>query len=708
MRPAVSGCFVSGAPGADVVPPTLTRRSFSIALFGAPAALGAAARGGGLGQMQWDYQLDYLRALEERRLKNFEAITAHGDIISLRRKVHEKLAEMWGPLPSERAPLNAQAVGTIDRDDYVIEKVVFESRPKFHVTANLYRPKQVQGKLPAVVVSCGHTDDGKASEAYQRFCILLARHGFIALICDPVGQGERLQLWSEAKKASLVGPGTKEHRVIGNQCYLLGLNLMGYRVWDASRAIDYLLERPDVNPDRIAMGGNSGGGMETLQYATYDPRIQGAFVGCAVASFKAKTEALLIADAEQILYGTLRHGIDHPELLASFAPRPLVIGSAIRDFVPIEAARYAVEQVSRVYGLLDAAQKVKLAETDDVHGLNEDLRVAAVDWLSRWLSDMSREVREAPATISTEQELRCTKTGQVASSLGSKTVVDFNRERAAEIRPNRQAPRDSAEYGFYRSEIEAKVKEITRVGSYRPERGIFIPDRILESGTYAKGVAIVISDQDKDSPALRRAVIDPIISSNYNVIALDLRGWGETKPDLEGVRVSFDWDDFFAYRGLEIGRPLLGQRLKDLMAVSASRARRRTWKLVGVGAGALVAAHAAVLSPRVDGLLTVGGLLSYRSLLDDPLATQPFSSFLPGVIGAYDVRDLYAAAAPRPVLALNPRDARLRPVESVKAWEEYDWVTQAYETAGSAGRFDMKASLDLDGMRAAIQDWLED
>jgi len=705
MRPAAIRCVASGAPGADVVPPSITRRSFSLALLGTPGALGAAARGGGLGQMQWDYQLDYLRLLEERRVTNFEAITAQSDIIALRQNVREKLAEMWGPVPAERSPLNARVVGTIERDDYVIEKIIFESRPKFYVTANLYRPKVVQGKLPAVVVSCGHTDDGKAAETYQRFCILLARHGFIALISDPVGQGERLQLWSEAKKASLTGPGTKEHRALGNQCYLLGLNLMGYRVWDASRAIDYLLERPDVNPERIAMGGNSGGGMETLQYATYDSRIQGAFVGCAVASFKAKTESLLIADPEQILHRTLRHGIDHPELLASFAPRPLLIGSAIRDFVPIDAARYAFKQVSRVYGLVNAEHLAKLVETDDTHGLNEDLRVAAVDWFSRWLSDMSREVREAPATISTEEELRCTKTGQVASSLASKTVVDFNQERAARIRPTREPPRDSTQYGFYKSEIQAKVKEITRVGSYKPERGIFIPDRILESGAYAKGVAIVVSDQDKDSPALRRAVIDPIIASNYNVIALDLRGWGETRTNLEGVRVSFDWDDFFAYRGLEIGRPLLGQRLKDLMAVSASRARRQRWTLVGVGAGALVAAHAAVLSPRVESLLTVGGLLSYRSVLDDPLATQPFSSYLPGVIGAYDVRDLYAAAAPRRVLALNPRDARLSEVDEVKAWEEYDWVSQAYETAGSAGRFEMKASLDLNGMRSAIGDW---
>jgi nucleoside-diphosphate-sugar epimerase len=105
-----------------------------------------------------------------------------------------------------------------------------------------------------------------------------------------------MQLWDAAKNASLAGPGTAEHRVLGNQCYLLGLNLMQYRVWDASRAIDYLETRADVDADRIAMAGSSGGGMETLQFAAFEPRIKAAVPVSAVATFRAKTEALLIAD----------------------------------------------------------------------------------------------------------------------------------------------------------------------------------------------------------------------------------------------------------------------------------------------------------------------------------------------------------------------------------------------------------------------------
>jgi pimeloyl-ACP methyl ester carboxylesterase len=174
-------------------------------------------------------------------------------------------------------------------------------------------------------------------------------------------------------------------------------------------------------------------------------------------------------------------------------------------------------------------------------------------------------------------------------------------------------------------------------------------------------------------------------------------------PDFD---VSFDWEDFFAYRGLEIGRPLLGQRVKDLLAAAPKRLRNREWLVVGVGAGALVAAHAATLEPRITQLITVNGLLSYRSLLADPLTKQPFSSFLPGVLGAYDVRDLYAAAAPRRVLVINPEDSQRRTVQPLAAREELDWVNQVYENLEATDNFNLHTQLSPRKMREVITAWL--
>ena len=674
--------------------------------MGAAAPAATHAQFYGMGDMLWEYTLEYIRLLDEMRQKRFDSIATPEGLAQLRAHVRKGLSEMWGPFPEERTPLNPRIVGVVERDEYVIEKLIFESRPQFFVTANVYRPKGETGRMPAIVVPCGHTDNGKAGETYQRFCMLAARYGFVTLIYDPVGQGERLQLWDEAKQASRAGPGTKEHRVLGNQCYLTGSNLMGYRAWDASRAIDYLASRDDVDSARIAMAGNSGGGMVTLQYAAFDDRIAAAFPSCAVASFAAKTRALLIADPEQILYGTLKRGIDHVELLASFAPKPLLIGSAVQDYVPIEAARKTYQEVQRAYRIAGAEDHVAMAEADTGHGLGKMLRQRAVDWLSRWLSETSRAVVETDIPISNDEELQCTQTGQVASALSSKTVVDFNQQRYAAIATRHAAP-TARELNDYRIKVQQKIRDLTRVGAFKPERGIVVPDHVMEAGAFTRGLAIVLADRGKYDPRVRRAVIDPILNAGYQAFTVDLRGWGESKPAPAGIQVRFDWEDFFAYRALEIGKPLLGQRLKDLLAIGPTRTHRRSWTLVGVGTNAsLVAAHAAVLDQRVEGLITVDGPLSYRSIFDDPLTTQPVSAYVPGVLGAYDVRDLYAAEAPRRTLVLNPEDSRRRPVHEVRAWEELDFVSQVYEGVGAGGAFSMKSELDLTGVREAITEWL--
>ena len=640
--------------------------------------------------MMWDFTVGYIRQLDEKRREDYAAIQTPEDLDALRTKVRNRLAEMWGPMPAERTPLNPNQVGSIERPGYVIEKIIYESRPKFYVTANLYRPHNIAGRLPAVIFPPGHAGEGKGYKEYQKFAIVMARSGFVVLTWDPIGQGERVQLWDSQNNRPLVGLGTKEHRVLGHQCYLLGLNLMQYRVWDSIRAIDYLEARPEVDRDRIAMAGNSGGGMETLQFAPFESRIKAAAPMCAVAGFRQKTEALLIADPEQILYGTLRHGIDHTELLASVAPRPLMIGSATRDFVPIEGARATYQAVSRAYGLVKANEKVTLTETDDVHGLNKDLREAAARWFSRWLSDGQVSEQDPSGDVLPAAELHCTPTGQVATAFADEapaTVFSLNRQYAEKISPNRTVPASPGEFAIFQTEINRQVKFLTRVGRVKREPGIYVPDRVFDPATFAKGDALVVSDTGKDEPSLRRSVIDPMVAAGYRVAVLDLRGWGETAPRMPQFEVSFSWDDFFAYRALEIGRPLLGQRMRDLLAAAPKRATHREWTVVGVGVGALVAAHAAVIDTRISRLITVGGLLSYRSLVDDPQTTQPLSSYLPSVIDAYDIKEIYAALAPRPVMVINPMDSRRRPVERVKAWEQLDWTKQVYEVMGAPDSF---------------------
>ena len=229
---------------------------------------------------------------------------------------------------------------------------------------------------------------------------------------------------------------------------------------------------------------------------------------------------------------------------------------------------------------------------------------------------------------------------------------------------------------------------------------------VFEVGAFARGVAVVIAEAGKDHPAVRRAVIDPLVASGYRVLALDLRGWGETAPMPPNDAIGFSWNDFLAYRALEIGRPLMGQRVKDLLAAAPRRTNRREWLVAGVGAGALVAAQAAVLEPRINAVISIAGLLSFRSLLDDTSPKQPLSSFLPGIVGAYDMRDVYAAIAPRRLLVVNPQDSQRAVVEPGLARRELRWTARIFQILGARSSFSLQSKVPPGRMRKVLTEWL--
>jgi pimeloyl-ACP methyl ester carboxylesterase len=471
---------------------------------------------------------------------------------------------------------------------------------------------------------------------------------------------------------------------------------MNYRAWDCRRALDYLEQRPDVDPQKIAIAGD---GAEALEYAAFDERIAAAFPTGQVASFKAFIDAAVISDPERVLFGCLREGVEHVELLACMAPHPLIVGAPQRGLLSVEATAQTFNEAMRAYRAAGSTDVASLADANEASGLGPDIRRAGADWLSRWLSPVSRTVIEKFGQLFSAEELRCGPAG----GLETKTVIDLNRERAAHLAPVYEVPAEASRFEVYKHGIRQRIKDVTHVGSFLPERGIEITDRTIDGGRYAQGVAVVLSDRGRDDPWLRRAVIDPIVAAQFSVVAFDLRGWGAGAPvPAEG----FDWENFFADSSLQIGRPLLGQRMKDLLAIPATRIGRRSWTLVGVGDAALVAAHAAAIDDRVDRLITVNGLLSFKEAIDDPLTAHPMSSFPPGIVGEYDVRDVYAAVGPRPVLALNPVDAQRQAVQEVQAWERFDWISQAYENIGAPNGFQMHARLDSPGLRKTITEWL--
>jgi len=142
--------------------------------------------------MVQEYYVARVREVRRRRLEARAKLKTPADVRKLQKEIRAKIKRSFGAFP-KRTPLHLRVTGKIDRPRYTIEKLLYESRPGFRVSANLYVPKRLRGRAPCVLGTCGHSPEGKASTLYQSFSQGLARKGFVVLIYDPISQGERVQ-----------------------------------------------------------------------------------------------------------------------------------------------------------------------------------------------------------------------------------------------------------------------------------------------------------------------------------------------------------------------------------------------------------------------------------------------------------------------------------------------------------------------------------
>ncbi|MFM7213795.1 MAG: alpha/beta hydrolase family protein, partial [Verrucomicrobiota bacterium] len=206
---------------------------------------------------------------------------------------------LW-PMPT-RTPLEPVLHGRIDLGDYTVEKVYFQSAPGFFVTGNLYRPKGRTGKVPGVLFAHGHWKDARlaisppeevrreiASGAerfeeggrsrFQSMCVQLARMGCVVWQWDMLGDSDSRQISRElAHGFATQRPGmntVEDWGLFSPQAEAHLQGVMGLQTWNSIRSLDFLLDLPEVDPDRIAVTGASGGGTQTMILAAIDPRVR--------------------------------------------------------------------------------------------------------------------------------------------------------------------------------------------------------------------------------------------------------------------------------------------------------------------------------------------------------------------------------------------------------------------------------------------------
>ena len=603
-----------------------------------------------------DRLLQWMDRIAQQQLSEREATVARirtvGEAKARQAWVRAKILELLGGLPDYNGPLNARVTGRIERSHYSIEKVIFESLPEFYVTADLYLPKE-GGKHPGVLMPMGHWEQGKL--AAQPMAANLAMKGFVVLAYDPVGQGERQQAYDRRIEASLVGGATDQHFQAGAQSILAGENFARYRIWDAKRALDYLLSRPEVESEKIGCTGCSGGGTLTTYISALDPRIKVAAPACYINSWR-QLFAGPTGDSEQSFPFFLSSGLDVADYIELFAPKPWLINSTIGDFFPIEGARHAYQEALDWYRIYNAEDNIRWAVGPGPHGTPLEIREAIYEWMIRWLKDGRGNFREEPVEMAPDFDLLATETGQVEGRQIYQVILDRFRQRMSQ---------GSTE------QLLAEVRKWSGDGAGRPpvvhvlsdapgevfrtqQLALEVEPGLEISGTLyapiAPGRKSAILLVDLDTPLAERLAA-------HGAVVLNLQPRGVPAPSTGEDQAATKQN----IRAWVIGKNLAGMRAGDiergvdvLLAqadVDAGSVRAAARNVSGVWL-----LMAASIDARIGKIWLDRTPYSLRAALEVPIARDLHDAVIPGFALHWDLEDLVKAMAPRPVLWTDPTD----------------------------------------------------
>ncbi len=313
------------------------------------------------------------------------------------------------------------------------ESLIIETLPGYFASANVYKPVDAKGILPAVLMVCGHSAEGRMETVYQRVQRTIASAGFVVMGLDPIGQGERYSYLEDGRQTPCIPPCTKEHDYAGIQCLLTGITVTRYFVHDGLCALDYLAAREDVDAAKIGVTGSSGGGTQTAMLMMAAPeKIAAAAPGTFITDRKAILYSRQAQDAEQIWPGMVKDGFDHADALACMAPKPVMLLTVDSDYFSLEGSHRTIEKSKKLWELFGSRESLEICTDTSGHAYTFTLANAAADFFSRALKGVRCKPLETMETLD-QEKLYATKTGQVVTSLQSRIIHDFVLDELREI-----------------------------------------------------------------------------------------------------------------------------------------------------------------------------------------------------------------------------------------------------------------------------------
>lgn len=581
------------------------------------------------------------------------------------------------PMP-EKAPIRATIFGKLDRGDYTVEKVYFESFPGFYVTGNLYRPKTVSGKAPAVLCTHGHWTYGRLENQTLNSgpgrAAAFARQGYVAFSYDMVGYND------SAAISHRFAIGHRENIVDRNA--LWSVNLLGLQLWNSIRSIDFLLTLPEVDPQRIACTGESGGGTQTFLLMAVDPRI-------AVASPVNMVSFYMQGGSLCENAPNLRIDTNNVEIASTMAPRPMGMIAATGDWTK-ETLTEEHPAVRNIYRLFGAEDKLAVARIDAPHNYNQESRENVYGWFAHWMLGRAERtpIKERGANVSPITDL----------------LVYFSRPRPAN-ELNEEQLADALIAAARKQLAEAQPRTAAEISAYRARFGATLtnsilaefpaPGDVLSSSPAAAGgkEELILSRKgcgDRVGVSLYASAgpksdgpVAVFISSDTNETAVDEaarrlagshRAVLRVTPFAGGRKIPENIKFFTTYN-----RTDEANRIQDLLTALAwakGRYPNARLHLIGHGQAGLWALLARAFAPRID--QTIVDVAGFDSESDDA-----FSRALP-IPGLRRAGDFTTAVtiAPLAPLFIHNTGARFRA----------DRIADIYRRLGRAEDFQSQAA----------------
>lgn len=540
------------------------------------------------------------------------------------------------PLP-ERTPLSARTTGVLERDGYRIEKIVFESRPGFPVTAHLYIPSGAEGRrLPVIVNPHGHWRWKKDQPVVQARLIRQALRGYLALVVDSPG----FSFEGDARVERRGAGAHDDYRLI-----LGSTNATSIYVWDLMRALDLLETRPEADMTRVGITGASGGGLATVWAFAADPRFTAAVPVCYATSLAVNPRNGCLCNH---VPGALRAG-DRADVLAVRAPAPvLVIGARNDPEFPPEGTERTGRRMEALWGLLGAGDRALWRIFESGHDYNDAMQAAALDFFDRFLKgqapgaqpDLPAVATDPPASPSRlvlpdeprgTVTMRGVATARLHSARGREPLANLN-----------DLPRGGRPLPLAVVVPAAGPGEVAGVTLDAGE-GILIPGLLHEAAGAKRGGVVVLSEHGRMAAAAAVGAAR-LAAAGFDVLAIDPRGAGE----LAGIDLRL-----LSY---------LGRSASALMAVDAVNAAVTLRERSRSRDGEAVTGSSHQAPPYPVAIVGIGPAASLAALM----AAEADAS-VARVVGIEALRSwIDAFRDDVSLLAIQPSADRARPLEDLR------------------------------------------